>query len=429
MLPLLQVLWKNPEVEGIVTFVSRQPTTREVAHATSISHRSNDTQTERAKKMQKILHALGVQDMLELKRWAYKNALGVQHMLELKRWAYRDALGTRLIIQPDLESGIVITRYTDDSRDYKWFYISTDGIATWKMEEIVPHTLSNLNSFLREKILALAAYSSNEVEFDLSAHRVYGVNQNVFQWERWLRDDAPSVPHSTSLKVTMTTEKVITDFDNFQTFEEQLNRSPPCISRCPNVFSRILRSSLWDHPSAIIVLNFNISTATSLEEIRVNTKSFILSPFPCSRPARTRIQFKLKCPWGRGVHCEETLVSLKDFHERLFLLVSDMLRNWPKDIPAARAAQYPDFWVNGKGTLISALYPALAESPAYSVEYRHGLLTQAEVRCRGYNRATGYDDFGDDLRSNWGEKKLVRLWSYLRDTYWRDWEEPRVLSL
>jgi hypothetical protein len=308
------------------------------------------------------------------------------------------------------------------------FDISDMGAVTWAEVGVPPCGINDLRQAALVRIVELSIFSGDEIVFDLDTHTVCGMNLTICQissrWRRFL----PEVPRHTNVTIKMTTGEVTTDFDDFGALNDlvyQPPSSPDLWGITINVFQEVISNGLYDHPSTTIVLNFDIATAASLDDIRINIKNLVPTITMSGFLSHARIRFVLHCPWGSHVHQEEAIVILEDMQKRLSLLLADVLKQRPADLPKVQRMQLPDIWLNGRGALISASYPASIKSSAYSVAYRHERLSVAEIQCRGYRMAMSgeYDTNtlrGRGIHGQHRGSEVIKCWENIRRRHWAD---------
>jgi hypothetical protein len=418
MLPLLRLLWKHPKLAWVVTFSQREPTSDEQAYASSISHPSGDFSVDRSEKLHKILTALNVEDALQIKGYAHS-----------------DRLVTHVDVYSCLTAGrvqFVGGRYGIHASGSD-FEISDEGALTWIEGYRPPLHIYSFGSTTLRRIAELSLYSADEISFNLDTRTFYGMSLAFNQVSKFTRSLLPSVPRHTNVTLKMTTAQVETDFDDFGTLNDLVHqpRTKPHWWQDPsNVFRNIITDRLNSHLSTTIVLNFDIATSTSLDEVRINVKSLLPIVTMPTFPSQARIRFALNCPWGDQVHQEEAIVVLEDLQKRLFLLLSDLLKQWPTNVPTTRRKQFPDIWINGRGAIISASYPASATSSAYSVAYRHDRLSRKETQYRGYKMAVmdEPDSFVHwaDIYGPLSGGEVVTCWSKICHLHWADVGHKRI---
>jgi hypothetical protein len=108
---------------------------------------------------------------------------------------------------------------------------------------------------------------------------------------------------------------------------------------------------------------------------------------------------------------------------RLFLLLSDMIISWPDNVARGGKSSLPDIWINGRGIIIKAVYPATKDYPAYSVKNRHGELQNEDVHHEGYRliETLQSEPYLSIKRELWdGGSNIIYLWSNLQHLYWKD---------
>jgi hypothetical protein len=335
----------------------------------------------------------------------------------------------QLYVYSGLQGESMVLQSNNGAYMPKHFDISADAVLSWKQERRHrPCKLNNpgLMKKPRRTILSMAMYVSDEIVFELHTRTVHGLNLNVTQLAPWMRsyqrNDTPAVPQSTTVTISITTNGLITSFNDFQALADMLYCPPRPIGAdygTGNVFRNILCRGLRNHPSTTIALNFSIGTATSLREIRINIKNIVFLLTEFAIPYQAKIILTLNCPWGSNTHTEQATITVADLQKGLFLLLNDFVEQWPADLPKARADSLPDLWIDGNGEFTSASYPASPITAAHTLAYRHAQLSAAEIHYRGYRMAARGDDLDwtDFEASVTKPTCLFQTWHNLRDKH------------
>jgi hypothetical protein len=225
------------------------------------------------------------------------------------------------------------------------FGISDVGAVTWAEVGGPPSGIDDLKQIALVRIVELSIFSGDEIVFDFNTHTVCGMNLTICHISSRWRRSPPDVPRHMNVTIKMITGELTTDFDDFGALDDLVYQPPSHPGSWVdtiNVFRKVISNRLYDHPSTTIVLNFDIATAATLDDLRINIKNLVptITMPRCSSQARTR--FVLHCPWGSHIYQEEAIVILEDMRKRLFLLLSDVLEQWPADLPKVQRTQLPD---------------------------------------------------------------------------------------
>ncbi|CAN9315448.1 unnamed protein product [Alternaria sp. RS040] len=399
ILNLVRMLWRYPYLTDVVAFTQREPTDREKNNFGRTKHSENEHDMKYAKRLQEILIAIGVQDVLHL-----------------KRYAYTDLLVTDIDLDSSLYSG-----YVDGPNLELDFEILEEGGIRWlKRSETPSSPLENLKMPLMRKIFSMVSFPAGQIVIDSDLHTVYGFHPVIFQLNRNLRNNIlDQLPMDTSIVIRKRISTTTSDLNSLIA-AAAITSMPTEPSRSQFIHALLLRSlrTIPCHQLSIsIVLDFDMVTATSLEEIRINIKDVVTLLLGLSSSGKAEFRFVLKCPWGNATHHEEFTIPMAELVQSLFLLLSDAKQQWSSEMTKLSDRQLPDIWLNRNGVLVSASLPASSHSSKRSVEYAHGRLTPTEIRNRGYRMAmtTGpSSDLGI----------LGECWEYIRRYLYddRDWK-------
>ena len=402
ILKLVRLLWEHPYLADVVAFTQREPTEREKDDCSEYNHFEEEDDMDRAGHLQRILIAISTQDVLDLKRYAFKGLL-VDNIVLYSSLMYGGVTGPNLIRHfSALEQEAVKWVEFGSSRDY----------------------LGRLPTLLQSKILRLVTFSADQIVLDLDSRSIRGLNPIGFHLSRKLRDAVTfnSIPYDTSIVVRKSISTTTSDSKNFAVVASELV-SPTGRNSGYSIFWGSFQEIFSSHPSIVIVLDFDIATATSLKEIRINIKEVVPILSHISSYSKAKAHFVLKCPWGNSIHHEEVTISVVELIQSLFLLLSDVRQQWPSEMAKAGGSQLPDIWLNGNGVLIFASYPASSHSSERRVEYAHGRLTPTEIRNRGYRMAMAtYTTYNHGTSVG----MLYKCWIQIRGLHYQDRDRNRV---
>jgi hypothetical protein len=161
---------------------------------------------------------------------------------------------------------------------------------------------------------------------------------------------------------------------------------------------------------------------------RFNIRSFM---YICHFPDFTRqacIRITLTYPSGSGIQEEHAVVTLADIQKSTFLLLSDLMEQWPDSFPKKMGAEVPEIWITGRGTIVSASYTESSISPAFSLKYMYSSMSKKEIHYRGYRMASmdpSKGSFSAQFPYNSHGQLLFKLWRNLRKIFWSDYQTAR----
>ncbi|KAH7390838.1 hypothetical protein DE146DRAFT_738351 [Phaeosphaeria sp. MPI-PUGE-AT-0046c] len=276
--------------------------------------------------------------------------------------------------------------------------------------------------------LVICSPSLNHIMFDINNHTVRNLPMNILQVSPQLRHEyvSPWAIGTTSyITFETSTNLTIADFDDLAAaWDEMQRRIWPDDGPCPaQPFLDItFRSS--NHTQVILALNIKTSIDALLEDLHIDIKG--LMGF-CDHPSlgnKVSVQLTL---WHAANHGSKSslTVALSSLAKSIFLVLSDMLMEWPKDLKKSITKEIPSIWMNGRGTILEASYPGNISSAVYSVPNRHAELRPEEIDFRGCKYAATilkeeYNGFR--VRSRCDARTLFKVWESLRDRYYPDWE-------
>ena len=411
ILPLVLCLWKQPGLVRSLLFAGTGTLSTKHKNAIIDEALTSGHPTDSARLLHDIVHAIVVKDVLELKRYTYSSRLL-----------------SSVYISSSFNALTVNYKSTTTTGNvlYSRFLVTQNDWALKFNEDKRTSGISRLASAARAKVYELACFAPSGMVFDLDQHVVCGFDMSLFHTNTTMRYTAEDiiVPHTCSVTLKMTSDKVASDFDHFSLLHD-LFRAPGVEF---NLFHEFVCQGLKDHPSTTIVLNFNIPSATTLDHLRINIRGLV--DFLCydKFPPQATIRFVLACPNSDVTQEEHAVIYLADLEKRVFLLLSDFLGHWPGNTKWEPRDSLPDIWISGRGAIINASYPESAKAPAVSVDNRHGSLTDREVHYRGYRMALmdrKQPDLWSELSMTSEGKELSEMWGLLRYHYWGDYDNRR----
>ncbi|RYO19150.1 hypothetical protein AA0111_g10515 [Alternaria arborescens] len=398
VLKLVRVLWRYPYLADVVAFTQREPTKREMNDFGRSNH-SEDEYTmefeEYAKRLQKILFTIGVQDVLNSRRYASLDLL-VTDINLASSLDYGHVTGPNLVLK---------------------FETPEDGAVRWLEKSETPLSpLKDLDLPLMRKIFSLVTFPADQIILDLDQRKFRGFSPVILHLNSKFRHlPYDRIPKDISILIRKSIST--TTFDLIGAV-----RPIGPGGEHSGIWHASLRG-LFNNSSIGIVLDFNIATATSLKEIRINIKNAVPELIHSYFFSKAKLLFCLKCPWGNAIHHEEVTIRVVELVQNLFLLLSDIKQQWPSEIDKTGDKQLPDIWLSGNGVLISASYPATSHSSERRIEYAHGRLTPTEIRNRGYRMAMTTDPTWD-LGRHVG--MLGECWDHIRCHHYHDRDWKRV---
>jgi hypothetical protein len=145
----------------------------------------------------------------------------------------------------------------------------------------------------------------------------------------------------------------------------------------------------------------------------------------------------MSCPSGQKKYSEETRTSAGRLQQELFLLLSDVIEHIATtDLHRLLQThvKVPEIWMNGRGVILEATYPATVTSTVIRIQNRHSNLRNHELQERGYWMALTLEDLMQ--RNVWETNTslnrddhlyaLFDAWGDLRMTHWVGWQSQRL---
>ncbi|KAF2820401.1 hypothetical protein CC86DRAFT_374560 [Ophiobolus disseminans] len=420
ILPLALCLWRNPDLSRILQFAATERISTEPTNAIVQTYAHSRHIINRAPLLHRMVDAIVMKDALGLKRYAKYSRI----LSSVYTTCWFDTLS--ITYRPTTKTNNIICR--------RYFVTEQGGelqFGEYQPDPRVHRLLSVIRAAQARmlRILHFACFTTSGVVFDLDRRVVRGFDTRLFQIDsrirdqagisnfRWDKSERMKVPHTCSVTFNMSTSDAITNFGHFRALEDLVE---------VRVF-HLLVGGLENHPSTTIALNLNLSSATTLDKIRINVFGLLRFTLGDDIPPQANIRISLTYPQDTNIHEEYVNIPLEDIQKKIFLLLSDFIEHWHND-PWQQRNHAPDIWFNGQGEAINASYPATDTAPAVSVEYKHSALTAREIHYRGYQvpliKHTRPNTWARFVASRSGGV-VMSYWKCLRNLHWGDHECPR----
>jgi len=420
LLPLLRLIWKNPDLLKIISFgdASKIPDTPDVVNEAVDRGRGwND----KAHMLNNMLTALAVEDVLDIRKYSFSNRL---------------MSAVSIITRPEEqeEENSYVSMWNGSEEDREEFLTSDEGRPLrWKPWEPWEgrYRFAHLPTDIRERIAGLLLRQPDGVTIDLDSHTIHGLDFDIARTGLVSVLNAGLVASRVNrISVKMTNNKTITDFDGFEKLVTFYHRKHDH----PEVLNYMLGH--WEEPNPqTIILEIAPAKIDIPGAIRINIKVLMLVLLSRKlHPASTiRITFTPP-PYTRAPQ-QTTIISTEKLLQQVFLLLSELMLKKLEGLPklpdpttekALLGLKRPDLWIDGYGNLLATSTLDLGAP----IEFKFDKLGRKELRVLGYSRATTMDWMAKpltealqahDYSSTWREAQLVCLWDNLRKKLYDDW--------
>ena len=431
ILPLLRLIWKNPDLLKIISFgdASKTPGTADaVSEAVDRGRGWND----KAHMLNNMLTALAVEDVLDIRKYSFSN-----------RFMSAVSIITRPEEQEQENSYVRIWNGSEEDREE--FLTSDEGKPIrWKPWEPWEgrYRFAHLPTDIRERIAGLLLRQSDGVTIDLESHTMHGLDFDIARTGLvHVRNAGIVASRVNRISVKMTSNKTITHFDGLDKLMTFYHRRDDH----PEVLSQML-GHLEEHSPQTIILEIAPAKIDILGAIRININVLMLILLSRKFHPASTIRITLTPPPDTGAPQQTTTISTEKLHQKVFILLSEYMVEKLQGLPnlpdpntekALLELKTPDLWIDGYGNLLTISTLDMGAP----IEVRVGKLGRKELRVLGYSRATAMDWMAKplsealqahDYTSTWRGAELVGLWDNLRKKLYDDWNfrqlPPRLME-
>ncbi|KAI4680427.1 uncharacterized protein J4E84_008075, partial [Alternaria hordeiaustralica] len=420
LLPLLRLIWKNPDLLKIISFgdASKIPDTPDVVNEAVDRGRGwND----KAHMLNNMLTALAVEDVLDIRKYSFSNRL---------------MSAVSIITRPEEqeEENSYVSMWNGSEEDREEFLTSDEGKPLqWKPWEPYEgrYHFGHLPTDIRERIAGLLLRQPDGVTIDLESHTIHGLDFDIARTGLvHVRNAGIVASRVNRISVNMTSNKTITDFDGFQKLMSLYHNR----RHHPEVLDEMLGH--WEEPTPqTIVLEIAPAKIDILGAIRINIKVLILVLLSRKLHPASTIRITLTLPPDTGASQQTTTILTEKLQQQVFILLSEFMVEKLQGLPelpdpttekALLELNTPDLWIDGHGNLLTISTLDMGAP----IEVRVGKLGRKELRVLGYSRATTMDWMAKplsealqahDYTSTWRGAELVCLWNNLRKKLYDDW--------
>ncbi|KAI4953401.1 hypothetical protein J4E91_002248 [Alternaria rosae] len=396
LLPLLKLIWNHSQAKCIFTFV---------LPASSLSKdRKYDTElygrATSADIINGVLFALGAKDVLNLRQYARYSCLISSIMV----WSNENGcVGYVENTDPDIPRSSPHT-----VRDFD--ILDRGSKVKWADPQQL--TLPSLPHELLSVINTYANASDTDIVFDLDTKKAHVYHVGLSGVNDLLRFDIDRMATRVydEIVIRMSTQEATTDFDDFKALQNLL-----AIENFGVLINPDERREA--HCSIDMILMFKLSTPKSAEDLRINI-SQLLHLFIYDHE-----DLVITVQESNGSTGRTRFITWNHVQCAVFLLLSDLLEQYPSE--AHRPL--PHIWINGRGTVLHATYPATATSEERIIPYASTSDDPTNVHAQGYRKIKGVEQ-GGTMKNIAGAYyhshtvSLVGMWSLLRNHLWTDWQ-------
>lgn len=208
LLPLLRLMWKNPDPLKIISFgsISRAPCTQEPT--IEAADRDREPWIDRARILNNLLTAFAVHDALDIRKYAFSSHLMSEvRILTCPMGKVRGSVGMK----------------NGNGTELRKLLVSDEGkTLRWKPRK-KRRPFRNLAVDTRERIAGLILRHPDEIIIDLNTHTVRGLDFGIARTGLVPRHTLGKlVSRLSRISIKMTSKKPVTDFDGFKKLEDLL---------------------------------------------------------------------------------------------------------------------------------------------------------------------------------------------------------------
>lgn len=409
ILPMLRFLWFHAHNECSLAFAH---THRKLSVHKSDGTTSSSSTCVKATAYNNMLHKLVVDDVLCLKRFARSKRILSEVVVSIREGEgfirYWRTTGTPYI-QEEVE-------ILDEGQTVRRKHALT-----------VSNHFERLSWHILHRIVELTVAMSsarNEIVFNLDNRRVRGLPMNILHANERFRYQNTTIGRLTSVILEASAENIIANSDNFTALKELMPDGEPVNATWS--FRTIALHASYSKQLAI-ALHLKPDVPAILDEVRIDIKGLLNHSGHQALGKHTSVCITLWHPNGAGT-ISSTTVAFNELLKRVFLVLSDMMIQWPEDLPQAIGRQLPHIIIDGNGTILNATYPAGPASDCFCVQNRHAQLRPKEVEIAAYRMTTAV---ANTYLQRTGRKNqqaplsLCATWKSLRKMYWPYFENRR----
>ncbi|KAF2246650.1 hypothetical protein BU26DRAFT_567002 [Trematosphaeria pertusa] len=401
ILPLVKWFWAHPATKCQITFANAKGKLQYNVHAPALRNDIN------AAVLNNVMHALVNVDRLGLKRYGrFERTLGHIWMSDALDYGISEYPSTQINPAGDLKRPFSVRRA---GKKIRW--------ATWIRD---PSFLAfPFPPQLRNKVLDYAIQSEKPVICDVDLKIANGLNINLFGIDQWTRRYVANRFNSlNTFTIQMTATEKRTNFSNYENLRQWLES--PISALYPSRFQYKPKYSASGPP--VIVLHFELDTAVTLRQLRINVTEFIRLTYGLS--FYSLLRFTLRCQRDGQEQLEECTLELHEMRRSCFILLSNILSG-----TLMEEQECPQIWINGEGVAVQAVYPVDKNRTVnWAIPRKITHMTNAEVECIQNSLLLGsdlhhdidiwdrgYPSYNDALKKS---KSLSAMWKSLRDLDW-----------
>lgn len=403
LLPLLRLIWKQPELADALSFkhLNRRRPYDDPGSTGPAINDYDDAIEMRAVYLNNILRSLGRNDGLSVKRYAH-----FQRLLH------------SIPVGPQRGSVFLKRATTDEAVLYRAFNTVNAGTGLRMLSVRGEEWDSGLPLSLWKRIYQHISQPT-KVVVHLDTHRVSGVSLSLLYINRGLQ--VAMICHvlrSCTITIRLTFNSNVADCKLFDSAQ-----SPGCKSICSKVSPSIFAASVnVCHYPYTLWLVFKLPTITTLADIRVNISVFV--GYLCNNRTRSSssLDVTLVCETDAHRCTDYATVELVKIEQRLFLLLSDVVSHLSIE-DLADDPKFPEIWVNGHGELLEARCLATRQQDVM-VQNQYQDINQEEVLSQGNGMKRDLEGqvssyLEQDRYSNTSRPSLLSAWQSLRYKYWK----------
>jgi hypothetical protein len=412
ILPLARYIWTHPGMEHKIKFgQSGRPMLQHNDDRDFEGHK-------RAQNLNFMLSEIIVKDSLNLKRFIFSDRILATITVAIDERAGQ-------VNYPATRSWQLITSHCEPvySRTFSIFGGNSDTRIQLGERNTIRGLLHAMQ-MTKGEIIRHCFTNSKTVTINLDNNSLCGFSFRLFQISQEIRQEffkRLAFYDDKDIVINMTSRELSTNFGKFSSLDKVgLRKAGEYITRVSiSPIHQIIGHRTTAKACTYIVLRLAVPIPGTLEMARVDIRELSGRLLRICGVAKVFVRFVLTYPRGQKFHREEHTVSLLDLQSRLFLLISGVLIQFDSDEGSVRR-ELPSIWINGRGDVVKASFPAEDGLDELSVGYAYKTLNRSEVRMEGYRMSRLLKDYALDKTLVKDRGPLVMMWHDLLNEYWAD---------
>jgi hypothetical protein len=410
--PLARYIWAHPAMEHKIKFgQSGRPMLQHNDDKDCEGHK-------RAQNLNFMLSEIILKDSLNLKRFIFSDRILATITVAIDE-------RTGQVNYPATRSWKLISSQCEPVYSRTFSIIGGNSDAGLQLgERNTIRGLLHVMQMTKGEITRHCFTNSKTVTIGLDNNSLCGFSFRLFEISQGIREEffkRLDFYDDKDIVINMTSHELLTNFEKFSSLGKvglhKLDEYFERVSSSP--IHQVVRHRTTAKASTYIVLRLKVPIPGTLEMARVDIRDLSSRFLGICGVEKVFVRFILTYPRGRKFHREEHTVSLVDLQSRVFLLLSDVLIRFDSDEGSVRR-ELPSIWINGRGDVVKASFPAGDKLNELSVGYDFKTLNRSKVRMEGYRMSRLLKDYTLDKTLAKDRGPLVMMWNDLLNEYWED---------